>query len=139
MNRKRVISILFFIYCILLLWLTVLSRQPRNGDRIFKYELFWSYRAWIAGESYGKAESIQNIKNIIVFIPFGYLFPKCNSIIKVMITAALFSLIIEIVQYVFNIGWCEVDDVICNTFGALLGSWLQIGIIKLKGMINATT
>ncbi len=139
MNKKRVVSILFFIYCILLFWLTVLSRQPRTGDRIFKYELFWSYRAWIAGESYGKAESIQNIKNIIAFIPFGYLFPKCNSVLKVMITAALFSLIIETVQYVFNIGWCEVDDVICNTLGALLGSWLQIGIIKLKGMINATT
>ena len=133
MNRKRIIPILFFVYCILLLWLTVLSRQPRTGGRIFKHELFWSYRAWIVGESYGKAESIQNIKNILAFIPFGYLFPQRKSIIKAVLAAAFFSLFIETVQYVFNVGWCEVDDILSNAFGALIGSWLPIGIVSFEG------
>ena len=132
--KKRLGLFLFFAYCGFLLWLTVFSRQTRLGDRVFKWELFWAYRAWIAGESFGKTESIQNINNILVFIPFGVLFP-----IKrwrwLLIVAILFSSTIEVVQYGLNLGWCEIDDVICNVLGAAAGFGIWIW---LKGKIDAT-
>ena len=51
-------AILKVAYVLFLLWLTILSRQPRMGVRVFKWKLLWAYRAWIAGESFGKTESI---------------------------------------------------------------------------------
>lgn len=103
------------------------------GERIIKWELFWAYRAWIAGESFGRTESIQNINNILVFMPFGALFPG-KRWRWLLITVVLFSATIEIVQYCFNLGWCEIDDVICNVLGAAIvfGLWKMI-----KGKANA--
>ncbi len=118
--KKRLRWILFFTYVLFLLWLTIFSRQPRVGERVFKWELLWAYRAWIAGESFGKTESIQNINNILVFIPFGLLFPGKNWK-ALLLTVLLFSAAIEAIQFGFNLGWCEIDDVICNVLGAAIG------------------
>jgi glycopeptide antibiotics resistance protein len=100
------------------------------GERVFKWELLWAYRAWIAGESFGRTESIQNINNILVFIPFGALFPG-KRWKQLLITAVLFSTTIEAVQYALNLGWCEIDDVICNVLGAAAGFGLW-NLIKGK-------
>ena len=131
--KKRLGWIFFVAYVLFLLWLTFFSRQPRVGERVFKWELLWAYRAWIAGESFGKTESIQNINNILVFIPFGALFPG-KRWKALLLTAVLFSVGIEVIQYAFNLGWCEIDDVICNVLGAAIG----FGLWKMvKGKINA--
>lgn len=118
--RKQLGWILFVAYCMLLLWLTVFSRKPRVGNRVFKWELVWSYRAWLAGAPDGKTESIQNINNILIFIPFGLLFP-IRRWKGLLFTALIFSSTIEAVQYALNLGWCEIDDVICNVLGAVIG------------------
>jgi len=103
------------------------------GERVFKCELLWAYRAWIAGESFGRTESIQNINNILVFIPFGALFLGKNWK-ALLLTVLLFSAAIEAVQYTVNLGWCEIDDVICNVLGAAIG----FGLWKLiKGKTHA--
>lgn len=131
--RKWLAGILFALYCGFLLWLTILSRQPRVGERVFKLELLWSYRAWAAGAPDGKTESIQNINNILVFIPFGVLFPGKRWKL-LLLTVVLLSAGIEAVQYAFNLGWCEIDDVICNVLGAAAG----FGLWKLiKGKMHA--
>lgn len=131
--KKRLGWIFFVAYVLFLLWLTFLSRQPRTGVRVFKWELLWAYRAWIAGESFGKTESIQNINNILVFIPFGVLFPG-KRWKQLLITVVSFSTAIEAVQYCINLGWCEIDDVICNVLGAAIG----FGLWKLiKGKMHA--
>ena len=131
--KKRLGWIFFVAYVLFLLWLTILSRQPRVGERVFKWELLWAYRAWIAGESFGRTESIQNINNILVFIPFGALFPGKNWK-ALLLTVLLFSAAIEAVQYALNLGWCEIDDVICNVLGAAIG----FGLWKMiKGKMHA--
>ena len=131
--KKRLRWFFFIAYVLFLLWLTILSRQPRTGVRVFKWELLWAYRAWIAGESFGKTESIQNINNILVFIPFGALFPG-KRWSALLLTAVLFSVGIEVIQYAFNLGWCEIDDVICNALGAAIG----FGLWKMiKGKMHA--
>ena len=128
--------ILFLAFCLLFLWLTVFSRNPAD-HRTLKLELLWAYRAWIAGKSYGRAESIQNVLNILAFIPYGFLFPKKSW--KILIISVLvFSSGIELIQYIWVLGWCEIDDVICNTLGAVLGFLLWKWLTRLKGNRDET-
>jgi len=120
-NRKVLFISVFLAYCIFVLWMTLLKRHPGTERKIIM-ELFWSYRDWINGSKNGKREVIQNIKNVLFSIPFGMLFPwKQKGWKSVLFCAVLFSLLIEVIQYVFVLGWCELDDVICNSLGALLG------------------
>ena len=84
-------------------------------------------------EIYNLFQEIQNINNILVFIPFGVLFPVKNWK-ALLLTVLLFSVAIEAAQYALNLGWCEIDDVICNVLGAAIG----FGLWKLiKGKMHA--
>lgn len=63
--------------------------------------------------------------NIAVFIPLGAMipavFPRLSSL-KRFITAALcIPLVIECMQLVFMVGCFDVDDIILNVFGLLIG------------------
>ena len=134
MNKKRILqtlsTILFVIYTIFVVWMTLLKREPRVRARVIEPELFWAFRGWLNGAPDGKQESIQYIQNVLFFIPFGFLFPwkKWKS---VFITAFMTSAVIEITQYIFNLGWCELDDVISNTAGALIGFGIYVIVHKL--------
>ncbi|MEC2056103.1 VanZ family protein [Peribacillus psychrosaccharolyticus] len=62
--------------------------------------------------------------NILMFIPAGiYLILQhtTKSIAKNLFYIFLFSLFIEVVQYVFTIGATDVDDVILNVAGGFMG------------------
>lgn len=64
------------------------------------------------------------VGNVVMFIPFGFLgwiFPKLQNLktnVFVFISAIV---IVEALQYFTRLGIFEVDDVILNTFGVLLG------------------
>lgn len=124
MNKKRILqtlsTILFVIYTIFVVWMTLLKREPRVRARVIEPELFWAFRGWLNGAPDGKQESIQYILNVLFFIPFGFLFPW-KKWKPVFLSAFMTSAVIEITQYIFNLGWCELDDVISNTAGALIG------------------
>lgn len=64
--------------------------------------------------------------NIIMFIPYGLLSPVFvkegkNVFLKVLVTGCLLSIFIEVLQYVMAIGQCDIDDVILNVLGVLIG------------------
>lgn len=64
--------------------------------------------------------------NVIMFIPYGFLVPffaqkDRKVLIKVVLTGCTLSIFIEVFQYVTALGQCDVDDVILNTLGVLLG------------------
>ena len=69
------------------------------------------------------------LMNVILFLPFGltlpYVFAKMkNNYSRWMICILigfLMSVAIETIQYYFGLGRAETDDVICNTFGCILG------------------
>jgi glycopeptide antibiotics resistance protein len=64
------------------------------------------------------------ILNCIFFIPFGLLlsvnFKKAGFITKLAFIT-LFSLMAELIQYIFAIGAADITDLITNTFGGFLG------------------
>ncbi len=63
--------------------------------------------------------------NIIIFIPFGiYLLIYKSNLLNIknsLKTVVLTSLCIEIIQWVFNVGVPDIDDIILNTIGGLIG------------------
>lgn len=86
--------------------------------------------------------------NFAFFVPFGVLLyvllgnsrrhprrasrrnpRRRNTVVRVVVAGALFSLTIEICQYVFALGYSDIDDLIFNTLGALTGAV----IAKLAG------
>lgn len=64
--------------------------------------------------------------NIIMFVPYGFLLPfvlknKTKRAVRVIISGIVISVSIEAFQYITALGLCDIDDVILNTIGVLLG------------------
>ena len=61
--------------------------------------------------------------NTAFFIPFGMLvFAQCRSVTKAAAWGFALSVALEIAQYTFALGRTDIDDLIFNTLGALLGA-----------------
>lgn len=135
MNKKDWIRILsriaFCLYMIVLVYFLLLSdgfgRTVRRDD--FQYNLvpfveilrFVRYR-----DEIGFYNVMINLAgNVIAFIPFGALIRwVINRSVKwyfVMGCTFLFSLSVELLQLVAKVGSFDVDDLILNTLGGLLG------------------
>ena len=85
-----------------------------------------------------------NILNIIMFAPLGFLLPliwkQCRKLSSTVLLGFQFSLMIELLQ-LFNRRATDVDDLMMNTVGALVGFliWLlyQKLFRKIPQQINA--
>lgn len=74
---------------------------------------------------------LQIIMNIVMYIPLGILLPCCFKVYEkisyIILTALISSGIIEVLQLFLKIGLFEVDDIINNVFGTVIG----IGIYRV--------
>jgi glycopeptide antibiotics resistance protein len=65
------------------------------------------------------------VGNIIWFVPFGILLPLITKIkisfLRMGLYGLMLSLIIEVSQFIFGTGISEIDDLILNTLGAIVG------------------
>lgn len=108
---------------------TMLIRGTGISERQWRIQPFASYFLMIESKSMGTLSQI--IMNIVVYIPFGFLLPYCFEFFKkgryAVLMAFLCSGCIEVIQGVTKIGLFEVDDIIHNVLGAVIG----VGIYKL--------
>lgn len=73
--------------------------------------------------------------NILLFIPFPFLlfyFFGIRSYSKLFLLSAGTSLLIEIIQYIFNIGVSDIDDLLLNVIGASIGLSILYLISRLR-------
>lgn len=83
----------------------------------------------------------QIILNILLFIPFGFTlstYLNCHKsprslFLPVLLTSFLLSASVEVLQYLTSRGFTEVDDVINNTLGAVIGWWGYERVLKRRG------
>ena len=71
--------------------------------------------------------------NIIIFIPFGILFPtltKKRTFFRFLLVAFLISLTFEIFQLITLWGHFDVDDLISNSLGFIVGYLFYLFILK---------
>ena len=74
----------------------------------------------------GTSVVVENlIGNIIGFVPFGYILPLIyknkRKFWLITLLTAEFSLFIELTQLMLRVGSCDIDDIILNTCGGMLG------------------
>ena len=136
--KREVILNIFFLYLLIVLYLTLNPfhfTPPSMKDNInlvpyvqilyqytYKPPIFWI---------------LYTIGNVLLFIPFGFLFPSIYlKKFKMLVTitlAALCSLLIEITQYFFTVDRAaDIDDLILNIIGAIVGYFLFLFFKKVK-------
>ncbi|MDO4649269.1 MAG: VanZ family protein [Eubacteriales bacterium] len=124
--------VIFTLYLVVLFYLLFFSEQygrTIDGERILRYNLrpfaeihrFLAYR-----EIVGIRVMIVNIfGNIAAFLPFGMFLPFFFGNLRkgwiVTLSGCCFSLIVELIQLITRVGCFDVDDIILNTTGALVG------------------
>lgn len=108
-----------------ILLITLLNRQPE--ERIAYLIPLWSYKRILEGNWRSLYE---NICNILMFMPLGFLLPVLFHTNKRITTIVGFflSVIIETLQFSFALGSFEVDDLINNTLGSFLGYILSLKV-----------
>ena len=90
------------------------------------FRLFKTVRMYIVYRD--RLNSFENLfGNVAIFIPFGALLPWVDSRFaawwKVLVNAFLFVAGIEVFQLFSSFGAFDVDDLLLNCFGAMLGYW----------------
>lgn len=109
-------------YVILIYCSTVICRKVSEGAVGHNFSPFWSYEAIKNGKENLIAE---NIMNAIVFIPVGIILGlllrvKGSWLIALLLGLGV-SVSIEAMQYFLKLGFSEVDDVMHNSLGCLIG------------------
>lgn len=79
-------------------------------------------------EQLGRTTVLLNLLgNVAAFMPFGFFLPLVTAhrtkFFKVFLSSFALSLAIELIQLVSRVGSCDVDDLILNTLGGVLGYW----------------
>ena len=123
--RKHVIGIMLMEYVFLLLSITVIFREQHEG-RAYNFDPLWSYKEIARGERQDLLT--ENIMNVVVFTPIGVLLGDViqrkktyNRWMMVMVFGLSLSLSIEGLQFTYRKGFAELDDVIHNILGCIIG------------------
>ena len=141
-NSCIFLRIVFGIYVLGNLYHTLLSRVPgqeqyielqpfRLYGRLFERgnDVETTMTGLVAPFIDSNVPIIGIILNILLYYPLGYLLPILFSKLKswhVILIGGLCSIATEVTQYIFEMGWCETDDVIHNTLGTAIGVWVWL-------------
>lgn len=125
---KKVLYILFFLYVCLMTWEVFIGPYRSYGD-IRRYNLrpFKTIMDFIINsKSHGSHAVFINLAaNIITFIPLGFFLTlslkKQQKPIKPLVYCIIIILGVEIGQFALNVGVFDIDDIILNTIGCVLG------------------
>lgn len=124
---------LFVFYVFLLFALTVF----REGYFIWQFKFYWHrplseinivplIETFKLADAKSLVDFIYNLYgNIMWFVPMGFFIPALSKkhlkFFDVVVIGALISISIETMQFVLNTGVTDIDDVIFNTIGAMVG------------------
>ena len=114
-SGKTVNAVLLVLYLLFIAYMTLMYRESGMGR--MNLDLFWSYRQFLTNS--GLRYEILN--NIWLFVPLGAILYKLFPKIGIVVVPVLISAAIETSQYVFGIGLCELDDIVSNGLGGLIG------------------
>lgn len=101
---------------------TVTNREySYNLVPFLEMKRFWNNRKIIGSF----AVFINLAGNVLAFVPFGFFLPVLNGHTRGVFRMALFtfefSLLVETIQLVSKVGSFDVDDLMLNTLGGILG------------------
>ena len=136
---KCVAAALSISYLFLILSITVFTRSHVDLA-LFKLDSnilppFWTYREILRNDS-RKIELIaQVIMNVLMLAPLGFLIPIVTNKHPILIGIGC-SLFIEFAQLVSQRGYFEIDDIIHNSIGVIIGYFVWKLLMKLSQHIK---
>ncbi len=122
-------KILFAVYIVFLLYFLIFSDWYGRSGAMQEYHYnftpfqeikrFWEYR-----ERLGIWSAVNLFGNILIFVPFGFFEPMASnrrSFFGTVFDGLLVSMLVEMFQLISKVGRFDVDDLILNTLGAVIG------------------
>ncbi len=140
-SKGQVVAVLLLM-CYLggLVAVTLMSRTEdgfRMGVQLHPFLAF--FEAWNA---FTLRVWLNPLLNIAMFIPLGVLLPlaakRFRQWYRSLAAGAGTSLVIEMFQYILGRGQADIDDLICNILGAMLGYCLCMSFVSLAGKRRRT-
>lgn len=130
---KVFLWLIFIGYLAVVLYATTF--RSSFGHRAFNLHLFRAWReAW---NNFSQHRWLNVLLNIAMFGPLGFLLPLLNNRYRKWYlsipVSLLASLSIETFQLIFSSGVFDVDDLFCNTLGAVMG---YLAIMLVLSMFN---
>ena len=123
-------KILFVLYIIFVFYFLLISEiYGRTGEmQEYHYNLilfkeikrFWNYRNQLG--IFATATNL--LGNVLIFLPFGFFMAmasKYRSFLSTVIYSFALSLTIELSQLFMKVGCFDVDDLLLNTIGGMIG------------------
>ena len=99
----------------LIFYITLLCRAPGYNENIRLHLKLWPNAGVWAG----------NLLNLILYVPFGWTCQRWKTDGRRIVAAAfLLSVCCEELQYFTGRGVADVNDVLFNTLGAVIGIWI---------------
>lgn len=147
-NTIKIVKLLFVVYCIGLVFilflygsrvgnqfhLKVFSKEHFEMTNIIPFRTIASFFERMADTTINTDIAVTNLlANLLMFVPMGMALPvlfeeKFNKLWKVVAFVILLVIVIEVVQFLTFSGSADIDDLILNTVGAIVG----YGIIKIR-------
>ncbi len=141
-RTKDILKIVFFLYMVILIKVIVFKYPPGQlavitrtwekgvileGLDTANFTLFRTIKMYI--RYWGRLNSFENLfGNVLCFVPFGFLLPflhrESGHWWVLLINSFLLVSAIEIFQLITAFGAFDVDDILLNCFGSMVGFWL---------------
>lgn len=129
-EKKGRYHVLFALYLALLIYFLFFAESFRESTpdyyryNLIPFQEIMRYLRYYHSIGIGRV-CLNLLGNIIGFAPFGFFLP-CISNRKLNFGAVTlfsmeFSITVEVIQLITRVGCCDVDDVILNTLGGMLG------------------
>jgi glycopeptide antibiotics resistance protein len=128
---------LFVVYCGILVWMLYLSRDYRGGYTFGEYiSRFSNFIPFKTVFHYAKIASTGSLEfiglflwnimgNLVMLLPLGAVLPclfrRIDRFWKVVITVTVTIILIELAQLILRVGVIDIDDLILNLSGAMIG------------------
>lgn len=130
----RYASVLLLVeWVAMMLCATVIFRtaSTERGFRLIPFSSYWDF----GPHGYLLEMVAENVLNVVLFLPVGILL-GCTlwtmTWKRALLIGFVLSIAIEVLQFVFKRGFCEVDDVMHNTLGCLIG----FGILNCSHVLH---
>ena len=123
-------KVLFALYIAFLIYFLFLAewygREGVTEEYRYNLELFKEIRRFLTyREQLGMFAVFANLfGNILIFVPFGFfiaLVGRSRGLFKTLFCSMGLSLLVETVQLFTRVGSFDVDDILLNTIGGVLG------------------
>jgi glycopeptide antibiotics resistance protein len=146
-NKKSIMKILFYTYILLIFIFIVFKFNGSFNEILDRIDSIKSNREMgILNLNLTPFKQINDYKknifnlfaiknifgNIIAFLPFGFFIPTIynKNFINTLIISLISILIIETLQFITMLGYFDIDDIILNTTGCLIGYFIYKMIYK---------